>query len=147
MFGCLFAFFCAHELAALVRRLVKGAAARFGSAVGVGAAEAAAAAKLAPEARSALLATLEAGGSACAQCGDLPEDPLVAVCSHLFCRQCIAVQARRTAPCPLTLRTALETLPMSCGDLLRGWWLPARTCSAASASWCRFHASEHAHGL
>ncbi|KAK9831907.1 hypothetical protein WJX81_008001 [Elliptochloris bilobata] len=72
--------------------LVKGAAAKFGTTVGAGAAELAAAAKLAPDARGALLATLEAGGSACAQCGDLPEDPLVAVCAHLFCRQCIAVQ-------------------------------------------------------
>lgn len=73
---------------------MKGAAARFGAAVGVGAGEAAAAARLAPEARAALLGTLEAGGAACAQCGDLPEDPLVAICAHLFCRQCIAVQAR-----------------------------------------------------
>lgn len=74
---------------------MKGAAARFGEAAGAGAGELAAAARLTAAACGGLLATLEAGGSACAQCGDLPEDPLVSACAHLFCRQCIAVQARR----------------------------------------------------
>jgi len=88
---------------------VRGAAPRFapgaGGGAGAGAGELAAAARLAPGARAALAATLEAGGAACAQCGDAPEDALVSACGHLFCRQCITVQARlANLKCKLSYR-------------------------------------------
>ncbi|KAK9816469.1 hypothetical protein WJX72_000674 [[Myrmecia] bisecta] len=61
----------------------------------------AAARKLAPEVRTALLAALASpGGQCCAQCGDIPEEPRVAACSHIFCRQCISVQVGSSGPPP-----------------------------------------------
>ena len=55
--------------------------------------EVAAAAKLAPALRAQLLAELDRqGGGVCALCGDLPEEPVVATCSHTFCRQCATLQ-------------------------------------------------------
>ena len=55
--------------------------------------EVAAAGKLAPALRDQLLAELESReGGMCALCGDLPEEPVVATCSHTFCRQCATLQ-------------------------------------------------------
>lgn len=54
------------------------------------AAEAAAARKLPAALRTSLAATLRDGLTECAECGDVPEEPVVSVCGHIFCRQCVS---------------------------------------------------------
>ena len=50
--------------------------------------ELAAAARLAPPVRRALLAALEAADTACPMCHDAPEAPVTTPCGHVYCRQC-----------------------------------------------------------
>jgi SNF2 family DNA or RNA helicase len=73
--------------------LVHGAGARFGRAPGAPApAERAAAARLPPDARAAMLSALASPDAQCPVCGDVPEDPAVTRCCHVFCRQCAAAE-------------------------------------------------------
>ena len=74
--------------------LVKGVQQKSAALAKVGAAALAAARKLAPEQRKSLLSVLESGASECAQCGDVPENAVIAACHHTFCTQCISVQVR-----------------------------------------------------
>lgn len=79
-------------------QLVRGAAAcAWGRAATASAAEKLAVAKLTDEQRQMLSATVEASSSPCALCGDMPEDPVVSLCNHLYCRQCINLQVRTDA--------------------------------------------------
>lgn len=52
-------------------------------------AEKAAAKKLSPALRASLSATLKDSMSECVACNDVPEDPMVSICGHTFCRQCV----------------------------------------------------------
>jgi SNF2 family DNA or RNA helicase len=51
-------------------------------------AELAAAARLAPPVRKALLEALNADAAACPLCGDVPEGPVITPCGHVYCRAC-----------------------------------------------------------
>ncbi len=57
-------------------------------------AELAAAKRLSPSERSALMAALAGGpggsGCVCGVCGDIAEAPAAALCGHVFCTQCLA---------------------------------------------------------
>jgi SNF2 family DNA or RNA helicase len=53
------------------------------------AAERGAAKRLPAARRAALAATLANALTACVECGDAPDDPVVAACGHVFCRQCV----------------------------------------------------------
>ena len=53
------------------------------------AAEAASAAKLPPAKRAALAEALREQLTVCVDCGDIPEDPTISVCGHIYCRQCV----------------------------------------------------------
>ena len=59
--------------------------------------EEAAARKLKPEERSKLAATLQSGMKECVTCCDVAEDPVVSVCNHVFCRQCVSAQLSMAA--------------------------------------------------
>jgi SNF2 family DNA or RNA helicase len=48
--------------------------------------------KLNPEMKTKLAETLKTGLTECVICFDMPEDPVVSVCNHVFCRQCVASQ-------------------------------------------------------
>jgi len=52
--------------------------------------EAAAARKLRPAMRQSLALTLRDRLTEGVFCGDIPEDPVVSVCDHVFCRQCVS---------------------------------------------------------
>lgn len=56
------------------------------------AAEVAAVRKLAPDTQAALLQALQGCSSMCGVCGDVPEDPCVTRCCHLYCRQCLSTR-------------------------------------------------------
>lgn len=73
---------CNHPL------LVKGGRASMGdaSAQPPGPEELAAAAALAPELRESLLRAAAEGSQLCPVCGDIPEEAVVAVCGHVYCR-------------------------------------------------------------
>ena len=72
---------------------VRGAAAcKWGAAAAATRVEKLSVAKLSDEQRELLSATAEASGSPCALCGDMPEDAVVSLCNHLYCRQCIYLQ-------------------------------------------------------
>ena len=55
-------------------------------------AEVTAAQKIKPEMRTKLAETLRTGLTECVICFDVPEDPVVSVCNHIFCRQCVSSQ-------------------------------------------------------
>jgi SNF2 family DNA or RNA helicase len=48
--------------------------------------------KLPPPQRLELIQCLEGSRTLCNICQDAPEDPVVSICSHVFCRQCISEQ-------------------------------------------------------
>ncbi|XP_024359379.1 helicase-like transcription factor CHR28 [Physcomitrium patens] len=48
--------------------------------------------KLPPHQRAALIQCLEGGRAICYICQDAPEDPVVSICAHVFCRQCVSEQ-------------------------------------------------------
>ena len=52
-----------------------------------------AAKKLAGQLCEQLLQRLQQEPSVCAQCGDISEDAVVSACHHVFCKQCITMQA------------------------------------------------------
>lgn len=54
--------------------------------------EVTAARKLKPDLRTKLAETLRTGLTECVICFDVPEDPVVSVCDHIFCRQCVSAQ-------------------------------------------------------
>ncbi|RAL39437.1 hypothetical protein DM860_002970 [Cuscuta australis] len=59
--------------------------------------------KLSTEKRSSLLKCLEASLAICSICSDPPEDAIVTVCGHVFCKQCICEHlAGDTTHCPTT---------------------------------------------
>lgn len=68
---------------------MRGGAASFRKAKPPSAGEVAAAQRLGPQACASLLAALDAHGSSCPVCADVPEDPLVSFCCHVFCRTCV----------------------------------------------------------
>ncbi len=82
--------------------LVRGAPRLGGAAAGtasnaagssaVSAAEVAAARKLAPQQRKHLLSIVKQPQAQCPLCLDVPEDPAVSYCGHVYCRQCVAGQ-------------------------------------------------------
>jgi SNF2 family DNA or RNA helicase len=53
-------------------------------------AEVNAARRLPAELRTALLGVAQGPPTPCATCGDVPEDPVISKCGHLYCRQCAA---------------------------------------------------------
>jgi len=56
------------------------------------AAELAAARKLEPEQRARLLGLVQHPQAQCPVCADVPEDPVVGICGHVYCQQCAAAQ-------------------------------------------------------
>uniref|UniRef100_A0A7I4BII7 SNF2 family DNA-dependent ATPase n=1 Tax=Physcomitrium patens TaxID=3218 RepID=A0A7I4BII7_PHYPA len=50
--------------------------------------------------RSELIQCLEGGRTICHVCQDAPEDPVVSICAHVFCRQCISEQMNGDETCP-----------------------------------------------
>ncbi|MCO5586329.1 hypothetical protein L7F22_040268 [Adiantum nelumboides] len=58
--------------------------------------------KLSFEKRRFLLSVLERNSDACSICLDAPEDAVVAMCSHVFCRQCLSDKLTQddSASCP-----------------------------------------------
>ncbi|KAF5843373.1 P-loop containing nucleoside triphosphate hydrolase protein [Dunaliella salina] len=75
--------------------LVKGLGQRYtkgGSCRPASAAELAAARKLEPEQRARLLSLVQHPQAQCPVCADVPEDPVVATCGHVYCQQCAAAQ-------------------------------------------------------
>ena len=54
--------------------------------------QAAGARKLTPAQRERLLGLLQEG-STCGLCNDVAEDPVIATCAHVFCQQCLVLQA------------------------------------------------------
>lgn len=53
--------------------------------------------KLAPDTQAALLQALQSCSSMCGVCGDVPEDPSVTRCCHVYCRQCLAARLEGAA--------------------------------------------------
>lgn len=51
-----------------------------------------AAKKLPAATQLSLTATLEERLTECVVCNDVPEDPVVSICSHIYCRQCVSSQ-------------------------------------------------------
>ncbi|KAG0557107.1 hypothetical protein KC19_11G102700 [Ceratodon purpureus] len=45
-----------------------------------------------PQRRAELIQCLEGGRTICHICQDAPEEPVVSICAHVFCRQCISAQ-------------------------------------------------------
>ncbi|KAI5059132.1 hypothetical protein GOP47_0025451 [Adiantum capillus-veneris] len=58
--------------------------------------------KLSMEKRMILLSILERNSDACSICSDVPEDAVVTMCSHVFCRQCLSDRLTQddSASCP-----------------------------------------------
>jgi SNF2 family DNA or RNA helicase len=54
--------------------------------------EVAAAARLSTEQRESILTVAHNNSDLCAVCGDIPEDVVVSVCGHLYCRACITTR-------------------------------------------------------
>ncbi|KAF6253953.1 SNF2 family N-terminal domain-containing protein [Scenedesmus sp. NREL 46B-D3] len=48
--------------------------------------------RLPPDTQAALLQALQGCASMCGACGDVPEDPGVTRCCHVYCRQCLAAR-------------------------------------------------------
>ena len=58
-----------------------------------------------PQAHGTPSVCLQKGDQGCANCGDVPEAPVVAACAHVFCKQCLDLQVsvgRRCIPCQLS---------------------------------------------
>lgn len=73
------------------------AAAARGSKGSTTAAELTAVRKLAPDTQAALLQAVQGCSSMCGVCGDVPEDPSVTRCCHVYCRQCLAARIEGSA--------------------------------------------------
>lgn len=71
--------------------LVKGAGGSFGK-VSASPAEVTAAKRLSADRLNVLLQSASANDAPCPVCGDVPEQPAVGACGHVFCRQCVAAQ-------------------------------------------------------
>ena len=75
-----------------------------------------------PEAHSAPSVCLQKGDQGCANCGDVPEAPVVAACAHVFCKQCLDLQVsagRRCIPCQRSAvpEPASQLNPLLCGHV------------------------------
>eukprot|EP00250_Pteridium_aquilinum_P018413 c24079_g1_i1 orf=750-3974(-) len=85
-------------------RLVKG-----GNSDAVGRSSMEHARKLSDDKRQILLSVLERNNDACSICSDAPEDAVVTMCCHVFCRQCISDKLTHddSANCPYAKCEAL----------------------------------------
>eukprot|EP00798_Chlamydomonas_sp_ICE-L_P030148 gene30148-35126_t len=60
------------------------------------AAEVTSAKKLPPGTRTQLVASLQEPQAMCPVCADVPESPVVTVCGHIYCKQCVSTQLEGT---------------------------------------------------
>ena len=89
--------------------------------------EKAAASRLAPRVRHALLATLQAQGQLCGRCMDVPEHPAcVTPCRHLYCRGCALLAFPRSS-------SSLSS-PSAAADASAAGPRPSASSSASAAT-------------
>jgi SNF2 family DNA or RNA helicase len=82
------------------------------------AAEAAAARRLPAEARAQLAETLRERLTVCVDCGDIPEDPVVSVCDHIYCRQCVSGRVSMAGQGAAEAELAFHCESPACGRVL-----------------------------
>ena len=70
-------------------------------------------------AHSAPSVCLQKGDQGCANCGDVPEAPVVAACAHVFCKQCLDLQVSAGRSCQLFAVPASQLSPSLCGHVHR----------------------------
>jgi SNF2 family DNA or RNA helicase len=78
------------------------------------AAELTAVRRLSADTRAALLTALRGHSSQCPACSDVPEDPSVTRCGHVYCQQCVAAQLEGSGG------AEGEFLCLQCNAMVRG---------------------------